>query len=380
MVKRLIIFIICFCVISGTSPYAGAVEHTEALRSDTAILVNGTRIPMRMYDIGGRLHVDLFEMALAFSGTESQFALRWSERNETVTLTTGRAFTAIGISSPQRIASKRPAVSTDVRFLIDGEALSVSAYNISNEIYFDLRMIAAALDFCIEWDPTGNILGIDTSRPYKESVIQRTVDPDKPMVALTFDDGPSEYTVPILDALEYYGAAATFYVTGNRVARNRVIIQRAFDGGSEIANHSWSHPRLDQSSEERVRNELRNTNNIIESVIGVAPNNMRPPYGAINSRVRSISEELGLSIIIWSVDPSDWRFRNADHIYQHVMERVMDRDIILLHDLYESTADAAVRLIPSLLAAGFQLVTVSELFYYSDIIPQPGVVYRSGLS
>jgi peptidoglycan/xylan/chitin deacetylase (PgdA/CDA1 family) len=154
------------------------------------------------------------------------------------------------------------------------------------------------------------------------------------------------------------------------------MILRAFDSGNEIANHSWSHPQLSRLSHGQIRSELQRTNDIIEEVTGVAPNNMRPPYGAMNNNVINVSGELGLSLIIWSVDPEDWRYRNSGRIYNHVMTNVRDGDVILLHDLYESTAAAAVRLIPSLLARGFQLVTVSELFYYTGLEMEPGVVYH----
>jgi len=382
MMKKIIISVFCICLIFGFSFPAEAsvsADTVEAMRSNAVITVNGVRMPLRAYDIEGRLFVDVFEIAIALSGTENQFAVRWGDRNRALYISNGRPFTAIGLMASGRAASIRPATPVEISIFIDGEAIQASAFNILSETYIEMRAISTNLDFFVDWDPEKNILAIDTSLPhYEPPVPGRRIDPDKPMVALTFDDGPSRFTVPIVEALEEYEAVATFYVTGNRVESNSELVLRTFNTGSEFANHSWSHPRLDNLTDERIRRELQNTNDAIEAITGVAPNNMRPPYGGHNKRVRDISAELGLSVIIWSLDPMDWLHRDSNYIYNRVMNNVKDRDIILLHDLYETTANAAVRLIPALLDRGYQLVTVSELFYYSGVEAIPGHVYRDG--
>jgi len=270
------------------------------------------------------------------------------------------------------------ASPVEINVLLDGDKVDISAFRVTSEIYFDLRDLAGILDFSMEWDQTEDIIDINTSRTFADSRIMRKIDPSKPMVALTFDDGPSIYTPPILDVLEQYGGAVTFYVTGNRVERNRDIVIRAYEMGCEIANHTWSHKMLTKLSEESIRRELLNTIKTVESVTGSPALSMRPPYGMVNQRVKNIAAELDLPIVFWSVDPSDWRTKNADTTYDHVMENIKDKDIVLMHDLSEPSAEAAKRLIPALIRNGFQLVTVSELFYYSGIKPEPGVVYRSG--
>jgi len=379
VIRKIVSILILVCLVLSITPYAVAVETVEALRSDASVTVNDVRMPLRAYNISGRLYVDLLEVAVVLSGTENQFTYRWSERNRTVNISTGRAFSAIGFNTSRRIANARQATPAEINFLVDGDELPISAFSISGETYFDLRTIAVIMDFCVVWDPFEKSLEIDTRRSNTDSVTVKRIDPDKPMIALTFDDGPSIYTPPILDALEKHNAVATFYVTGSRVRTYSDTVIRAFEGGNEISNHSWSHPRLDRSSEQRIRSELQNTNDAIEELTGVAPTNMRPPYGAMNQRAKTISEELGLSIIMWSLDPFDWRYRNANYIYNYVMTNVKDRDVILFHDLYESTAAAAERLIPALIAEGYQLVTLSELFYYSDITLEPGVAYRNAV-
>ena len=198
------------------------------------------------------------------------------------------------------------------------------------------------------------------------------------MVALTFDDGPSKYTSQILSILEKYGARATFCVVGNLVNARKETVKRASDLGCEIIGHSWDHRDLTKLTAEEVKKELRDTSAVIESVTGVSPRLYRPPYGAVNNTLKSISAELGYALINWSVDPLDWQSRNADKVYNAIMADTGNRAIVLSHDLYGSTADAMERVIPELISRGYQLVTMSELMYYSGKTFEPGVVYHHG--
>jgi peptidoglycan/xylan/chitin deacetylase (PgdA/CDA1 family) len=350
----------------------------EARLSDTDIMVDGARMPFRAYSINGRIYVDLFKFALALSGTENQFALRWTRGRESIRLTRGRTDTAISVISTRRIADVERATPSRISIMLDGDEFFISAYSIANTAYFDLFGIAGLLDFRITWDLTENIVDIDTSQPHEDGIVGRVIDPSSPMVALTFDDGPSRFTSPILDVLEEYGAVATFYVVGNRVERYSDVVLRAFNMGNEIANHTWSHSLLPRSSESGIHRQLLLANEAIEAVTGTPPSSMRPPFGSYSGRVRTVAAQLGLPIIRWSLDPSDWSTMSASTTYNLIMSKVKDRDIILLHDTSNPTAEAARRVIPELLNRGFQLVTVSELMYYSGITPEPGKVYRSG--
>jgi peptidoglycan/xylan/chitin deacetylase (PgdA/CDA1 family) len=205
-----------------------------------------------------------------------------------------------------------------------------------------------------------------------------TIDPAKPMVALTFDDGPSPYTSHVLDLLEQYNCSATFFVVGNVVNARKDVVRRAYNMGCEIGGHSWSHRDLTKISEEDVRQELTKTSNAVQDITGTAPKFYRPPYGAVNSQVKSISADMGLPLICWSVDTRDWKTRNADAVYNSVMNETKDRSIVLVHDLHKTTADAMDRVIPALLDKGYQLVTVSQLMEYSGKTLEPGVVCNSG--
>jgi len=199
------------------------------------------------------------------------------------------------------------------------------------------------------------------------------------MIALTFDDGPSKYTTQVLDILEKYNARATFCVVGNLVNARKDTVKRAFDLDCEIIGHSWDHRDLSKLTVEEIESQLNDTSAVIETVTGdVSPKLFRPPYGAVSSTLKNASAQLGYAMINWSVDPEDWRTRNADAIYSEVMSNLSSKAIVLSHDLYGATADAYERIIPELVSMGYQLVTVSELMYYSGKTLEAGVVYYSG--
>ena len=217
------------------------------------------------------------------------------------------------------------------------------------------------------------------SAPTPSVPLQRgDVDPSRPMVALTFDDGPSRYTSHILDLLELYGGRATFFVVGNLIEANSDIVKRAVDLGCEVFGHSWDHRDLTRQTASEIRAQLLNTNMMIESITGISPQFFRPPYGSVNNTVKDVSRELGLGIVNWSVDTLDWRTRDANAVYNAVMNNVTNRAIILSHDLYGSTVEAMERVIPELISKGYQLVTISELMYHSGVIFEAGKVYYSG--
>ncbi|MDR3278339.1 MAG: polysaccharide deacetylase family protein [Oscillospiraceae bacterium] len=205
------------------------------------------------------------------------------------------------------------------------------------------------------------------------------IDPAKPMVALTFDDGPHRTVTPrILDLLEQYGARATFCVIGNLVEGNSELPRRAVDLGCEVIGHSWDHKNLTKLSTEELQIELESTYEVIRAATGMTPAMFRPPYGSVNDHVKDVARDMGLAMINWSVDTRDWESRNAASVYDEVMASVKDRSIILCHDMYSSTADAMELVIPELLARGYQLVTVSELMSYSGKTIEPGKVYYNG--
>ncbi len=187
----------------------------------------------------------------------------------------------------------------------------------------------------------------------------RIVDPSKPMVALTFDDGPHQFiTNNILDILDEYNSKATFFVVGNRIELHENELRRIIHDGHELGNHTYSHLDLTKNSQSVIEDEVFLVDNIIFDLLGFVPNLLRTPGGTINKNVENSFDK---SIIMWNVDPKDWLERDASHVVSAVIDNVYDGDVVLLHDIYESTGAAVEEIVPLLIERGFQLVTISEL-------------------
>ena len=202
-----------------------------------------------------------------------------------------------------------------------------------------------------------------------------SIDPAKPMIALTFDDGPSKHTERLLDIFAQYGGKGTFFVVGNIIENRGETLNRMVAEGHEIGGHSWDHRQLTKLSSEDMTDQIMNTRAKIYSLTGVDTTIIRPPYGSYNDETKRICAENGIVIINWSLDTLDWKTRDADKVYDAIMSEVKDGDIILCHDLHGSTVDAMERVIPDLIAQGYQLVTVSELLSYGDTEVSAGSVY-----
>ena len=200
------------------------------------------------------------------------------------------------------------------------------------------------------------------------------VDPSKPMIALTFDDGPSGATSRILDALEANGGRATFFMVGNRMRSYPSVINRMVALGCEPASHTWDHSYLTKLSEGQILSNLNQVDDTLQLIAGVRTVIVRPPGGYINDASKAALAKRGTPAVLWSIDTLDWKTRNAQKTIDTVLSNVKDGDIILMHDLYETSADAAAVLIPELKNRGYQLVTVSELASYRGGM-QPGHTY-----
>ena len=183
--------------------------------------------------------------------------------------------------------------------------------------------------------------------------------PSKPMVALTFDDGPRPAsTGRILNVLEKYNARATFFVVGNFAVNNSRILNRMVSMGCQIGNHTYTHPNLKYLSAQGVLSEINRTAEVIKNAVGFYPTAIRPPYGSYGDTVRKVTEQ---PLILWSIDTLDWQHRNTNKIVDAILNNVRDGDIILMHDLYDTTAAAVEIVVPILVSRGYQLVTVEEL-------------------
>lgn len=216
----------------------------------------------------------------------------------------------------------------------------------------------------------------DAGLPAEPKTAGRYVDPSKPMVALTFDDGPSVHTARILDCLEANNARATFFMVGNRIGSYPATVKRMVDIGCEPASHTWNHAYITKLSSAELMTNLNQVDGALQAAAGVTAASMRPPGGFINDAAKATLAQKGIPAIMWSIDTLDWKTKNAQNTIDVVLGSVRDGDIILMHDLYETSADAAVVLIPELINRGYQLVTVSEMAACRGGA-QPGQAYHS---
>ena len=204
----------------------------------------------------------------------------------------------------------------------------------------------------------------------------KLIDRNKPMVALTFDDGPNANTSRVLDILEKYNVKATFFVLGTNIEGYEDTILRMKELGMEIGNHMYSHKLMTILTEEEITSEIKKVDDLVFDIINSYPTLIRPSYGTSNKRMLKIIDR---PVIIWDIDTLDWKYHNSTRISNKILDKVSDGDIVLMHDIYSATANSLEITIPKLLDKGYQLVTVSELFYLKEKELKAGKIYgRAG--
>ena len=254
----------------------------------------------------------------------------------------------------------------------DGKALIGWQTIDGKDYYFDSKGIAATgeiklgLEKC-KFSESGELLSKEKTE----------IDPGKPMVALTFDDGPGPRTSEILDQLKKYNAHATFFMLGKNVKSYPDAVKQMLKDGNELGNHSYDHQQLTKIDAEAIAKEVNDTNENIKNICGSLATVLRPPYGAINDTVKS---SVGMPMILWNVDTLDWKTRNTQSTIDEVMRNLKDGDIILMHDIHTQTVDAALQLIPKLEEEGYQLVTVSEMAAAKNKTLEYGTAYSDFIS
>ncbi|HEV2711887.1 MAG TPA: polysaccharide deacetylase family protein [Gaiellaceae bacterium] len=192
-------------------------------------------------------------------------------------------------------------------------------------------------------------------------IVRSRKDPGEPRFALTFDDGPSEWTEPILDLLATHRARATFFVVGSAVAGRERTLGRARAEGHELGSHTFSHGHPTALGDDELRSEIRRG----AAAVGPGARLVRPPYGEDAERFDRLADELGLGpTVLWSIDPRDWETTDADVIVARVLAEAAPGAIVDLHDgrrPQRATVAAVEQLLPALVERGLRLVTVSEL-------------------
>ena len=195
-----------------------------------------------------------------------------------------------------------------------------------------------------------------------------------PLVALTFDDGPrSSTTGPLLDGLALREVPATFFLVGNRIPGNEDLVRRMAAEGHQIGIHTYDHVELKGLSRQDFDLQVGKTRALITQLVGEGNYWLRPPYGLMD---RQADQWCGGPVILWSVDPEDWKDDDVDRIVAAVVEHVSDGDIILLHDLFPSSGQAALSIVDTLLERGFCFVTVEQLMEARGVTPEAGARYR----
>lgn len=180
----------------------------------------------------------------------------------------------------------------------------------------------------------------------------------KPTIALTFDDGPSQYTKEIVELLNKYNANATFFILGNKINNYQETLKFLLQNGNELGNHSYNHKQLTKLSEQELKQQIESTNKIVKETLNYDIHLLRPTYGAITNQLKN---NIDMEIVLWNVDTKDWKLRNSKMIAKKALGDIKDGKIVLMHDIYKTTLQALKLILPELEKQGYQIVTVSEL-------------------
>lgn len=198
--------------------------------------------------------------------------------------------------------------------------------------------------------------------------------PAGPYVALTFDDGPRNTTTSaLLDGLAQRGVHATFFVIGENVEGNELLLQRMEGEGHQVGLHTYHHKSLAQLGASDFYAEVDKLRETLTALLGRESFMLRPPYGMMNAATKS---RAAAPIILWSVDPEDWSDHDTARQVSVIVDKAQDGDIILLHDIYPASVDTALQVVDALMAQGYHFVTVEQLFAIRGRTPENGKVYR----
>lgn len=218
-----------------------------------------------------------------------------------------------------------------------------------------------------------------TPRPLEEAVTADSRaeigEPERPLIALTFDDGPDKTTTPrLLDGLAQRGVRATFFLIGEQVPGNEDLVRRMDSEGHQIGVHTYDHVSIMGLGKADIQAQVDKTRTLLSEILGREESFLlRPPYGAVDEAVK---REAGSAIILWSVDPEDWKYKNTARVSAHIVSHAGDGDIVLLHDIYSTSVEAALDVIDVLRQRGYVFVTVEELAQQRDVELKTGQVYR----
>lgn len=268
--------------------------------------------------------------------------------------------------------SGKADIVLDADLNVGGRELLTKTYTISNSSGKANTGISATADlnYPDEVDP----MNVPTPEP---TIPPAGTDSGAKLIALTFDDGPVGATEEFVQSLNELDVDCTFFMLGYLIESYPEAVKAMVAGGHQIASHSYDHPNLAESNQDKAYNQIMTTENLLSEIDGKNGHYIRCPYGSANDYVKSIAPG---PLIHWSVDTEDWSSRNADAVYSAIMNNVYDGCIILCHDIYDTTRAGVLRAIPDLKAAGYELVTVEELLKRRNVDIHNGETYFYGLN
>jgi len=223
-------------------------------------------------------------------------------------------------------------------------------------------------------DGVRTVLAGETQAP-ELGELRRDLDPTRPFMALTFDDGPSgDITPQLAEALAERGALATFFVLGKQAEEHREVVAYAAERGHQIASHGYDHKtRFTQIPDAQLEQELSMTDGIIADIVGSPPRYVRPPYGNID---QATAAKIHYPLMLWNIDPRDWEARTPEQLADYLVEHARNGGVVILHDEFANTLEGVLAAVDQLQSEGWQFVTLEEYYELLGLVPEPGKVYR----
>ncbi len=312
------------------------------------------------FNVGGRVCLRLQDLSTALNGSRCGFSASVDSSSLTAIIKRGSEATETDLFVKSYITA--PSVeSIKLNLKADSEDLTLDAYLIDGEIFCEVRSLGGILMFDPVYNSENKSIDLYSGGWLTAEIISERSAlkiQGKP-ICLTFDDGPSyTSTERYIKALSAVGGHGTFFVVGERAEEYPELIKAIYDSGNQLGNHTYSHPQLTSLSTEAVVRQINSTSNAVYNACGTYTYIARPPYGAINSVVKTA---VNIPFFNWSVDTLDWKYRNADYVYNQIMNGAEDGAVILLHDLYATSAAAVERAVPELAAKGYIFVTIDEM-------------------
>ena len=217
------------------------------------------------------------------------------------------------------------------------------------------------------------LLALAPRREQSAAVLAMEAEEPVKYVALTFDDGPwAETTEQLLDGLAERGAKATFFLIGEQIAEHEDTVRRMAAEGHQVGSHTFTHRDLSRGDPAERLREIEQTDTLLRDLLGEGSYWLRPPWGFLAAETAAA---VGVPMVYWSLDTEDWRRPDADAVARDIIDHARDGDIILLHDPYPTSVEAALRAVDALSVQGYRFVTLEELFRQKGIEPEPGKLY-----